>query len=204
MLIPTSFQRLPDSRGCFNGQLLFGGTVSQIAASLAQLTRVKMLGEVHYYVGMPVPVATGGRRFLVARDEIKASTVSNFLYQSTPISTQLAIVVQYVTRNFSNATPVTIDIELRDTAGNSYSANVLDVGIRFAETELQSDPNTSLLAFSGSELISAPANSVPDLPRPLFVPSANRGELLNVKVTANNCLILGFNIYDLFNPEVTP
>jgi hypothetical protein len=203
MLVPTSIQRLPDSRGCFNGALLFGATVSQIASTLAQVTRVKMLGEAHYYVGQLVPLNTG-RRFIVRRDDIKTSTVNNFLYQSTPISTQLGLVIQYVTRNFSNALPVTLDVELRDTAGNSYTGTVLDVGIRMAETELQSDPNTALMAFSGAELISAPSNPTPDPPRPLFVPSANRGQLLNVKITAGNCLVLGCHIYDLYQPEITP
>jgi hypothetical protein len=133
-----------------------------------------MLGEAHYYVGQLVPLNTG-RRFIVRRDDIKTSTVNNFLYQSTPISTQLGLVIQYVTRNFSNALPVTLDVELRDTAGNSYTGAVLDVGIRMAETELQSDPNTALI-----------------------------GQLLNVKITAGNCLILGCHIYDLYQPEVTP
>jgi hypothetical protein len=162
-----------------------------------------MLGEAHYYVGQLVPLNTG-RRFIVRRDDIKTSTVNNFLYQSTPISTQLGLVIQYVTRNFSNALPVTLDVELRDTTGNSYTGTVLDVGVRMAETELQSDPNTALIAFSGAELISAPSNPSPDPPRPLFVPSANRGQLLNVKITAGNCLILGCHIYDLYQPEVTP
>jgi hypothetical protein len=38
----------------------------------------------------------------------------------------------------------------------------------------------------------------------LYVPSANRGELLNVAVTTNNLVVLGLHIYDIYDPEVTP
>jgi hypothetical protein len=48
MLVPSSFQRLPNVVGCYNGQPLFGGAVSQMASALAQLQRSKFLGEAHY------------------------------------------------------------------------------------------------------------------------------------------------------------
>ena len=51
MLIPTGYKRLPSEQGCFNNQVLFGGTVSQMASALAQLTHCKFLGQAHYYIG---------------------------------------------------------------------------------------------------------------------------------------------------------
>ena len=62
MLIPTGFKRLPSEQGCFNNQVLFGGTVSQMASALAQLTHCKFLGQAHYYIGQPCFKNIGGRQ----------------------------------------------------------------------------------------------------------------------------------------------
>jgi hypothetical protein len=64
MLIPSAYQQLPSTQGCFNGRLLFGGTVSQMASALAQMTRAKALSEAHYHIGSSVLNSTGGRERL--------------------------------------------------------------------------------------------------------------------------------------------
>ena len=64
MLIPSAFQQLPSPQGCFNGRLLFGGAVSQMASALAQVTRAKALSEAHYHIGQSVIDAVGGRKSL--------------------------------------------------------------------------------------------------------------------------------------------
>ncbi|MGA1718193.1 MAG: hypothetical protein ACO4AA_02330 [Aquiluna sp.] len=209
MLIPTSFQRLPNVSGCYNGQLLFGGAIAQMASAAAQLTRVKFLGEAHYNINRGVGtdvVGTliGGRFRIIEPNAFKATTTNHYLYQSTPISSHLGIIIQYVSANFAAGANVSIELELRDTASNSYSGTTLDVGCRFTEVDLQSDPNTLLTTFTGADLIAAPSNVTPDPPRVLYVPSANRGELLNVAVTTNNLVVLGLHIYDIYDPEVTP
>lgn len=204
MLIPSSFQRLPSVTGCFNGQMMFGGAVAQMASATAQLTRVKFLGEAHYYVGREVLAARGGRTRVVEPNVFKATTATNYLYQSTPLSSHLGILIQYVSANFFAGFDVSVDIELRDTASNSYTGTILDVGCSFTEVDLESDPNDMKIAFTGAQLIEAPTNVIPEPPRPIYVPSANRGELLNLVLTTNNMVILGVHIYDIFNPEVTP
>ena len=204
MLIPTTMQRLPSETGCYNGVLLFGGAVSQMASSLAQLTRVKFLGEAHYYVGREVIAARGGRTRIIEPNAFKATTVTNYLYQSTPMSSHLGLIIQYTSANFEFAGNTNVEVELRATGSNSYTGTVLDHGCKFTEVDLESDPNDALTAFTGTELISAPSNALPEAPRPLFVPSANRGELLNIVVTTNNLVVLGLHIYDLLDPEVTP
>ena len=204
MLIPTTMQRLPSDVGCFNGQLLFGGSVSMMASALAQLTRVKNLGEAHYYVGRSVVSFRGGRTRIIATGDLKSTTSQSFLYQSTPISSHLAIVVQYAAANFEPTVPVSITLKLRDTSSNSYTGTVLDLGCKFTEIDLTAGFNTALEVFTGTELINAPSNVVSDPPRPLYVPTANRGELLNIEVITDFSVILGLHIYDLLIPEVTP
>ncbi len=203
MLIPSAFQKLPSTRGCFNGRLLFGGTVSQMASALAQMTRAKALSESHYYVGSTVLNSTGGRERLGVIEKSGQDTL-NFLHQPTPASSHLGLIFQYSSNNFRAATTAVVDVELRNTASNSYTGSVIDVGIRFSEIELEPSPNDLRTATTGAELISAPSNSQPEAPRPLFIPSANRGNLLNVVFTVDQVKLHTVHIYDLFVPEETP
>jgi|11BtaG_2_1085332.scaffolds.fasta_scaffold00078_21 hypothetical protein len=203
MLVPSSFQRLPNAVGCHNGRPLFGGAVSQMASALAQLQRSKFLGEAHYQVEREVLSGRGGRTRVVAPGEIKSSQVYNFLYQSKAQTSHLCLLIQYTAVNFEFASSVSLSIELRDTAGNSYTGTVLDAGTRFTETELRGDANDIMEAFTGCDEVPAPSNIVPDPPRPLFVPVANRGEVLNIVVTGQQLIPLTVHIYDVFMPEVT-
>lgn len=203
MLVPSSFQRLPNVVGCYNGQPLFGGAVSQMASALAQLQRSKFLGEAHYQVEREVLAGRGGRTRVITPGDIKSSQVYNFLYQSKAQTSHLCLLIQYTAINFEFAASVSLSIELRDTAGNSYTGTVIDVGTRFTETELRGDANDIVEAFTGCDEVPAPSNVVPDPPRPLFVPVANRGELLNIVVTGQQLIPLTVHIYDVFMPEVT-
>ncbi len=203
MLIPSAFQQLPSPQGCFNGRLLFGGAVSQMASALAQMTRAKALSEAHYHIGQSVIDAVGGRKSLGEVEKTGQDTF-NFLHQPTPASSHLAVIIQYQSKNFRDATTAFIDVELRDTTGNSYTGTVLDVGIRFSEVELEGVAQVLNVASTGAELIVSPTNTSADSPRPLFIPTANRGELLNVKIVTDQIELQSVHIYDLFIPEVTP
>ena len=203
MLVPSSFQRLPNVVGCHNGQPLFGGAVSQMASALAQLQRSKFIGEAHWQVERKVLTGRGGRTRVVAPGDIKSNQVYNFPYQSKAQTSHLALIIQYTAINFEFAASVSLSIELRSTAGNSYTGTIIDVGTRFTETELRGDANDIVEAFTGCDEVPAPSNVVPDPPRPLFVPVANRGELLNIVVTGQQLIPLTVHIYDVFMPEVT-
>jgi len=205
MLIPTGFSKLPSAEGCFNNQILFGGTVAQMASAAAQLTNCKFLGQAHYHVGQEVLGAVGGS-ISYATDPANATKINrtyNFLYQSTPLSSHLVLIIQYVASHFA-ATTVKIEAELRATGSNSYTGTVLDYGMRFEEGIDLTHSGELGVAFTGSEQISAPTNTTPEPPRPLFVPSANRGDLLNVVIETTQALPVTVHIYDLLIPEVTP
>jgi hypothetical protein len=107
----------------------------------------------------------------------------NFLYQSTPLSEQLAIVISYAGK--TGATSPDIQCVLRDTAGNSFTGAILDHGIKFTDLATQGysyAPDD--FVFSGAHFIGTPSNTSPtELVRPLHVPTSNRGQLLNLQVT---------------------
>jgi hypothetical protein len=211
MLIPTAFIKLPDESGCYNGEVVMGGTVSQLAMGLAQLSHCKFLGEAHYQVShstygpWSTIYETGTRlhNYAQIRSEYKGREY-NFLYKSTALSQKVACLFSYAGEQGADDPSVTI--EVRSTSSNSYSGTVLDYGCKFLNLDTQGYSfSTDSFAFTGTTLDYEPSNSSPDLiVRPLFVPSANRGELLNIKVTVTDVALSGFHIYDVYEVEVTP
>ena len=81
---------------------------------------------------------------------------------------------------------------------------MLDVGVRFSEIELEGVAQQLFTASTGAQLIDAPTNPTADPPRPLYIPSANRGDLLNVVITVDQVKLHTVHIYDLFIAEETP
>ena len=199
MLIPSSFNPLPDVSGCFNGQIVMGGTVAQMAGALAQLSHCKFLGEAHYHIAYPVLSAIGGTvRF--PRD--KNSQTHNLLYQTTPRSEFIAMMFVY---SQSNSPSNYIRAELRDTASNSYSGSILDYGFQLSgEADLEGEVYNVSTAFTGASAISAPSNTTPDPVRVLYVPAAYRNQLLNIRVSTFLTNLSSVHIYDVYQPEVTP
>ena len=217
MLIPSAFRKLPNESGCHNGQLVMGGNVSQMASALAQLSHCKFLGEAHYQVSHSTYSTEWGSEQYGARLHTATRVLKSysgydyhFLYQSTALSERLAIVLVYGS-DYLASTP-SIIAELRATGSNSYSGTVLDHGIKWSAPNHLESVNVPFgdalppdsWAFSGTRKISTPSNTSPDSPRPLYVPSANRGDLLNIKITISSVSLTAVHIYDLYELEVTP
>lgn len=180
--------------------------MAQMASAAAQLSNCKFLGQAHYHIGQDILASVGGMVSFATgtSGSTKINRTYNFLYQSTPLSSHLALLIQYRASNFE-FTNVNMKASLRSTASNSYTGTVLDYGIEFEEgLDLQHDQDQLATAFTGSELISAPTNILPEPVRPLYVPSANRGDLLNVVIETTQMLPITVHIYDLLVPEVTP
>ena len=59
-------------------------------------------------------------------------------------------------------------------------------------------------AFTGVSPISAPTNTTPDPVRVLYVPSAFRNKLVNIRVSTFLTNLSSVHIYDVYQPEVTP
>jgi len=213
MLIPTSFNRLPSNEGCHNGQIVMGTTLGQISNGLAQVSNVKALGEAHYQVSHSLygnngfGSLIGGTNQVEVLSTYKVDREYNFLYQSTHLSNQLAVLIKYNAYDENTSLTPDLKIVLRDTASNSYSGTILDNGVRFQvglhlQTNYQ-DLNARQI-FTGCQQIDAPTSASYDFPRPLFVPSGNRGDLLNVQVLTTSVALISVHIYDIYIPEVTP
>lgn len=211
MLIPTSFQRLPSVEGCYNGSVIMGGTVGQIAGALAQLSNAKFLGEAHYSISHSLygrygyGSSTGGNSTPNPLPAYKSKKYF-FLYQSTPLSERLALMINYNAITLDD-TP-NIKVKLRQSSGNAYNATTIDNGIEFIndlhiESDLTGAERVQTL-FTGCELIEAPTNTTYDLPRPLYVPTSNRGDLLVLEIEVTAVCLIAIHLYDIFESDVTP
>lgn len=215
MLVPSSYRTLPNQTGCFNGQLVMGGNVAQMASALSQLSHCKFLGEAHYQVSHSTYSPSWGTEKYGARLATATRVLKsysgyeyNFLYQSTALSERLALLFVY--GSDYQAAAVSVIAKVLDTTSNSYNGTVLDHGVQFTAPEhldafdvpFGDAMPTDAWAFTGARNIDAPTNTTPENPRPLYVPSANRGELLNIKITVSSLSLTAVHIYDLYQVEV--
>ena len=211
MLVPSAFLKLPSTSGCFNDQTVMGGTVTQFAAGLAQLSHCKFLGQAHYQVSHTTEGqtassnGTGTRLYQDGVVSVSYKTKEyHFLYQSTALSENLVLIIKFAASQIQSTPEITVT--LRDTTANSFTGTILDHGIRFIELSASSqDSAAESSVFTGATLTTPPTNSTATtLIRPLYVPLANRGQLLNVSITVNDVALSGMHIYDIYQVEVTP
>ena len=217
MLIPSAYRTMPNAAGCHNGQIVMGGSVAQMSSALGQLSHCKFLGEAHYQISHSTYSTQWGSEQFGARLatatrvlKVYSSYEYNFLYQSTPLSERLAVLFVYGSDYRTAA--VIAQIKLLDTAANSYTGTVLDHGVEFTAPEhldafdvpFGDAISPDAWAFTGTRPIAAPTNTSPESPRPLYVPSANRGQLLNIKMTISSMSLTAVHIYDLYRLEGTP
>jgi len=220
MLVPSSLRKMPSEDGCYNNQIVMGGSVAQMASSLAQLSHCKFLGTAQYQFSHNTYSSLWGTDQFGARLSTGTKVTSayknyeyNLLYQSTVLSEALALHIVYGGDN--QAGSVSIKAEARATGSNSYTGTVLDYGIEFTAPNDLDSFNTPLgdavppdqFAFTGCR-IQAPNNTAAgdplDNPRPLIIPLANRGDLLNIKLTVNSLSVVACHIYDIYQVQVTP
>jgi len=220
MLIPSTLRKMPAKDGCYNNQIVMGGTVGQMASALAQLSHCKFLGTAQYQFAHSTYSSLWGGEQFGARLSTGTRVLTtyktyeyNLLYQSTVLSEALALFFVYGGDNTAGS--VSIKAEVRATGSNSYTGTVLDYGIEFTAPDELISYSTPLgeavppdqFAFTGCR-IQTPGNPLVtdplDSPRPLIIPTTNRGDLLNIKVTVNSLSLVACHIYDVYQLEVTP
>lgn len=234
MLIQTNYNQLPDKQACNNGTVLYGASVSNMAGALSQLSHVKFLGMCNYqvmrssfntngYVG--ASRNTGVRLAEGVGGITKGYTEDHkFFYASTLISSWLCVVVAYESGS-SGADPSTslfspvIEVSIKELTGSPLAeGSTLDHGIRLdSANSLRSASVVGSVYNTGEDRVyfhhaesnidipnTAPVNTSPVEPRPLYIPSANRGEVVSINVSCEDCKLRAFTLFDLYQPEVAP
>ena len=206
MLIPSGFIDISSKFSSKNGAVVMGGDVSNYISSLAQLGFVKMCGHSFYTVSRYV---SGN----FAQTDLTHATLSKgtqnyeFLIASLPMSTHLAVVVRYAAANHTTGgtnSPV-IDLDLLD------GSTTIDAGIRFSFPL-----HLSQQGFRGRSKVfethtplelntpSSGSHTSRTTPRPLFIPTANRGNVLTIEAEATDCNILAIDVFEVYQEVRTP
>jgi len=240
MLIQTAYNLLPDKKSCNNGAVLYGAAVSNMASALSQLTHVKLLGMCNYQVmrstfndfftgtatntGVRVAQGVGGIN--------KSYSESHkFFYATTPISTWLGVVVAYEAGSSNEDGTLDMSPEITISVKVLSGSPKVEVGTADFGIRLNSSNSLLLATISGSQYnlndsrvnfhyaesninipTSAPTNTSPVTPRPLYIPETAtfssttynvRGTIVSLNVSCTDCKLRAFTVFDLYQSEVS-
>lgn len=214
MATPTNFQPLPLPQACHNGVITMGAPVAQMAMGLKTLNQVAFRSAGYYHVGRSTwqdwnsinyakGATFGGYANIPAKGYLDEF---DLFYFSLPTSQWIGMEIIYgaASSNPSALSGPYILAELYEISGGSISTKI-DEGIRYNYPDqlqiLQRGQLTGLARVNtGSRLYTFPSGglSAPTSPRPLYIPSANRGDELVVKITAREVIIYAVHLFDIF------
>lgn len=206
MLIPSALIPTPPPNTTHIGTVVMGGVVSQLASSVAQLTHNKFLGHGYYYLGQDTGLSGAGFRRASYTNtystEGKFTQTFRCIYNSTALSDWLPFRMTYIPHD---ETISQVDVSLMNWGATS----TLDHGVRFegglSLNAVNNTRYTPLNISSGFSGTTAPTNTSPTTSiRPLYLPQANRGQVIQVLIEATNIRLLSFEISDRYNVEVAP
>ena len=210
MLVPSSFQPLVSENSCFMGVSVMGGVVNQFAQSLVMMSHCKFLGSAHYTIAKDTHDNSTNTTIFTNWNGTptglnKSNKVYKFFFASTQLSEFVGVIFQYVATRESSTNDPSIRFGVHNLAGTLLSKRVLfefPQHLQMSETTVKEVPYT---ATSGAIFYEAPTGtSGTDEPRPLFIPSANRGDMLIIEVEVTDCDLVQLDIFDLYQAEVTP
>ena len=208
MTTPTNYHIMPSEEGCYNGRIVMGSAASQMALALKQLTNVKFRSAGYYPVGRSTwhPVLNQyikASYYLGIGNLAKGATDEHDLfYFSQPTSEYIALELVYGPTQRADSDPQIL-VELYEISGGAVGTKI-DDGILF------SSPDHLQRTYTGEALgayrcntgarpyVATATTTYPTLPRPLYVPSANRGDELVIRVTAEDAVLYGVYIFDIY------
>lgn len=240
MLIQTAYNLLPDKKSCNNGSVLYGAAVSNMASALSQLTHVKFLGMCNYQVMRSTyndffvaPGDNSGVRVAQGVGGINKSysETHKFFYATTPISTWLGVVLAYEAGSSNEDGTLDMSPEIEISVKVLSGSPKTEVGTADFGIRLDSSNSLLLASVSGSQYVlddsrvnfhyaesnisipsSAPTNSSPVSPRPLYIPETAtfsgttynvRGTIVSLNVSCTDCKLRAFTVLDLYQSEVS-
>ena len=214
MATPTNFQPLPSAQACHNGVITMGAPVAQMAMSLKTLNQVKFRSAGFYHVGRSTyfsQFVTAYKKAAIYRGSQPGPTKGqtdefDFFYFSLPTSEWIGVEIIYgaSTINPTALNGPSILLELYEISGGAIGTKI-DEGCLFTyPSQIQIVERTELTGANrvntGSRLYTFPSGgiSAPTFPRPLYIPPANRGDELAVKVTAEEVIIYAVHLFDIY------
>lgn len=211
MLVPTSFQPLTSQESVFMGVTVMGGVVSQLAQAMVQMSHCKFLGFAHYTIAKPTqsPVATNIYYLTnwsgTPEGLNKSNKFYSFLFGSTALSEWIGVIFQYVaTKESSNNSPI-ITFRVKNLSGTILSKSVRFTYSEHLNMSIDGNLDRPYTATTGATFYDPPSGTSGfDTPRPLYVPSSNRGDMLLLEVEVEDCDLVSVSFFDLYQAEITP
>lgn len=211
MTTPINYPRLPQAESTHAGRVVMGGVVSQLALSLKQLQGVKYRSMASYHVGRSTyveeidvynlaQVFQGGYQTI---EKAAASEDHNLFIATMPSSEWLAIEITYACAGDTASTP-SITLELYDDS-TIFKDNKIDTGVIFqSPIDISTSVNIRGMevrrASTGAEPVIIPSGGFAEVtgPRPLYIPEANRGQVLMLCIQADGAFIYNVNVFDIY------
>ena len=214
MTTPTNFQPLPSARSTYNGVITMGAPVAQMALALKQLNQVKFRSAAYYHVGHSTyytSFVTSYKKAAIFRGSLGvpikgASESFDFFYFSQPTSQWVGFEIIYGASSIDPAdlNGPEIIAELRTVSGGAVGPKI-DEGCQFTfpdQLQIPGRGTTTGVASvnTGSRPYTFPSGglSAPTFPRPLYIPPANRGDELIVRVETTEVIIYAIHLFDLY------
>jgi len=203
MTLIRSYQPYLSKKAVKTGVPVVGGAISQLMSSTTQLDKCKVLNRTHIsllyeyfnFLGTNIEVDVYGYSF-------GQSDPLNFFIPTSPEASHLAIILRYYGQSNSdkNIDTANVRVELYDS-----SSTLIDIGMDFNHADHLQLTGSGLFAiniqeaFTGADQYEPPSGGYLSRtsPRPLFIPSANRGENLLIKITSDYCNFAGLDILEL-------
>jgi hypothetical protein len=211
MLVPTSFQPLTSEESVYMGVTVMGGVASQLAQAMVQMSHCKFLGFAHYTIAKPTqsPLFTNVFFFTnwsgLPKGLNKTNKYYSFLFGSTPLSEWIGVVFQYVATKESSTNSPIITFRVKNLSGTILSKAVQFTYSSHLNMTIEGDIDQAYTATTGATFYDPPSGTTgTDTPRPLYVPSANRGDMLLLEVEVEDCDLVSVSFFDLYQAEVTP
>ena len=205
MLIESGFLDLPPKQSFNNGVALMGGPVFRLISSLNQLAYVKCINHAYYHISrntysFQLGLNNRGAQFKTKHFvESKGTQSHNFLLASLPHSVHLALVLRYASSAITNTQSPLIEVALKD------GTTLIDAGIKFeyplSLNQLGSSGWSRVLKISTGSNFEDPAGgsySSQTSPRPLFIPTSSRGNVLNIETTVQDCNLLSIDVFEIY------
>jgi hypothetical protein len=185
-----------------------------MAMALKQLNQVKFRSAGFYHVGHStwtdyslLNYTKGAyEKNWIGSPSKGATEEYDLFYFSQPTSQWIGVEVLYGLRtaNTSDLSNPSILLELYEISGGSVGTKI-DEGCQFIyPTHLQASARGDAVQVNrsntGARLYTFPSGglSAPTPPRPLYIPPANRGDELVLRVTAEEVVIYAVHLFDLF------
>ena len=210
--VPIAYNRLPQDQACQTSQLVTGSAVNSFGSALIQLSRIKFQGHAHFRVArytfsaaLSKPTWADFQEF--ARGEAnKAIPIKNFYYQTMPTTDRIAFLCRVVTIGRISSSAITGSINPQITVYmNTTAGATLDAGLTYERNTIlmegtDNENSRRGWIYSGADRTSTSSTFA----RPLILPSANAGDVVSIKIAAQDCKVVSLDLFDLHPEGFTP